>query len=79
MVILAPVPDWAYKQLKLKEKVEPEFATKTIIEDSQGNVKLPSKLLNEISLISGSHPTTIKVRSKRPLVLECIIGATKNE
>ena len=73
------VPIEAYKQLKLKDKAKAEFTTKTIIADSQGNVKLPSKLLNEISLTQGSHQTTIKVRSKKPLVLECTIGAVENE
>ena len=74
VIILNSVPNSAYKQLKLKEKEEAEFASKTFIADSQGNIKLPSKLLNEISLKKGSFNTLIKVKKLSPLTLECQVG-----
>ena len=77
MIFLNRVPLDVYKQLKLKQKKESEFASKTIIGDSQGNIKLPSKFLNEISLKKsnqfkkGSFQTFIKLKSISPLIIEC--------
>jgi len=79
VIFLNRVPLNEYKQLKLKEKKEPEFTSKMIIGDSQGNIKLPSKLLNEISLKKGSFNIQLKVIKCNPLILECFVGLGSNE
>ena len=77
MILLNKVPSGAYKQLKLKNREEAVFPSKMIIEGSQGSIKLPAKLLNEISLKKGSFDTQIKVKRISPLTLECQVGAGK--